>query len=89
MVLKKEDATALLDDETKYVVAGHHAFRAVDHEHLHNLGQRLINIGAKYGKVDIHDIFYGRNSVTSNAEHRFETSTTALKGCISMSHNIS
>lgn len=63
--------TQLKDAELKFVTAGSHSFNALENDGLLDLFQVGIDIGAKMGKVNVRDIFYGRKTIRQEALARF------------------
>ena len=48
-----------------------HSFRSVEHTGLLNLAQTCVDIGARCGKVDIHDIWFGRKTIRDVCYSKF------------------
>ncbi|CAF0832632.1 unnamed protein product [Adineta steineri] len=61
----------LKEAEAKFVVGGMHSFKSVEHSGLLNLAQTCVDLGARFGKIDIHDIWYGRKSIKDECYNRF------------------
>ncbi|CAF1449280.1 unnamed protein product [Adineta ricciae] len=48
-----------------------HSFKSVEHSGLQTLAQTCIDIGARCGKVDVRDIWYGRKSIRDECDKKF------------------
>ncbi|CAF3895256.1 unnamed protein product [Rotaria sp. Silwood1] len=75
LVSKKKIAPIYLqklkEAEVKFVVGGMHSFKSVEHAGLLNLAQTCVDIGARCGKIDIHDIWFGRKSIRDQCCNKF------------------
>ncbi|CAF4762223.1 unnamed protein product [Rotaria sp. Silwood2] len=69
----------LKDAELKFVTAGSHSFNALENDGILDLMQIAIEIGAQMGKVNIHDIFYGRKTIRNEAINKFNHFSTTIR----------
>jgi len=58
------DIAVVKQKEVIYCVDGHRSFRSVKQKGLRNLLQTCVDLGAKYGKIDISDVLAGRKAVS-------------------------
>ena len=65
----------LKNAELKFIVAGSHSFRSLENDEILQLVQTGIDIGANIGLVDVHDIFYGRQTVREEILLKFNQYT--------------
>ncbi|CAF4008178.1 unnamed protein product, partial [Rotaria sordida] len=65
--LPEKYKSKLKDAELKFIVGGSHSFNSLENNGLLNLVQTSIEIGANIGSVDVHDNFYGRQTIREEA----------------------
>ncbi|CAF3323163.1 unnamed protein product [Rotaria sp. Silwood2] len=65
----------LKDAELKFIVAGSHSFKSLENDGTLKLVQTAIEIGADIGLVDVHDIFYGRQTIREETLSKFHQYT--------------
>jgi hypothetical protein len=56
-----------------------HSFKSVEHTGLTNLAQTCIDIGARWGKIDIRDIWYGRRTIGDECYNKFISQKNKIK----------
>lgn len=69
-----------------------HSFKSVEHAGLLNLAQTCIDIGARCGKVDVQEIWFGRKSIQDECYNKFISYKNEIKNEIkkySMSRTLS
>ena len=49
-----------------------HSFQSVEHDGLLHLAQRCVDIGASFGRVNVADVWYGRESIHHECEIKFQ-----------------
>ncbi|KAF9754356.1 Transposable element Hobo transposase, partial [Nosema granulosis] len=81
-VLPEKYKLKLKDAELKFVVAGSHSFNSLENDGLLTLIQTGIEIGANFGLVDIHDIFYGRQSIREDALSKLAQYTHQIRSLL-------
>ena len=69
----------LKDVELRFVAAGSHSFNALENGGVFDLVQTAINIGAQVGKINVHDIFYGRKTIRNEAINKFNQFSTTIR----------
>lgn len=62
--LSQTDLQVMKQKQVEYCVAGYHSFKAVENKGLTNLMQMCVDYGAKYGKFDITESLYKRNTIS-------------------------
>jgi hypothetical protein len=55
------------------------SFKSVEHTGLTNLAQTCIDIGARWGKIDIQDIWYGRRTIRDECYNKFISHKNKIK----------
>jgi len=48
-----------------------HSFKSGEHSGLLNLAQTCVDIGARCGKTDIHDIWFGRKTICDECFNKY------------------
>ncbi|CAF4039817.1 unnamed protein product, partial [Rotaria magnacalcarata] len=69
----------LKDAELKFVAAGSHSFNALENDGVLDLVQTTIDIGAQMGKVNVHEIFYGRKTIRNESIAKFNHFSTTIR----------
>ena len=69
----------LKDAELKFIVAGSHSFRSLENGGILQLVQTGIDIGANIGLVDVHDIFYDRQTACEEIFLKFNQYTDQVR----------
>ena len=59
----KEEGKQLKDAEVRMVVQGGISFMFVDYPGLRSFAQKMIQVGSKYGYLDVNDVLYSRETV--------------------------
>ena len=77
---EKEEIKTL---QANFVANSHSAFSIVEDSHLKILGQKLIEIGAKYSNIDISSVWYGRHTIKEHIINKVEDFKNQLKPMIS------
>ncbi|CAF1313627.1 unnamed protein product [Rotaria sordida] len=80
--LPQKYKSKLKDAELKFIVGGSHSFNSLENNGLLNLVQTSIEIGANIGLVDVHDIFYGRQTIREEALSKFEQYTDQVRSSL-------
>ncbi|CAF4178595.1 unnamed protein product [Rotaria sordida] len=81
-ILPKTWQNRIKEAECKYVVAGMHSFRSVEHDGLLQLAQTCVDIGATFGRVNVENIWYGRQSIRNECELKFHQYREDIKSII-------
>lgn len=69
----------------KFVVQGRHSFASVENDGFIELCQKLVELGATYGKIDVRDVLPRRYAVTQGVENEYKEAKTAVKTMIAPS----
>ena len=56
-----------------------HSFKSVEHTGLTRLAQTCISIGARWGKIDVRDIWYGRKTIRDECHSKFISQKHRIK----------
>jgi DNA-binding XRE family transcriptional regulator len=59
-----------------------HSYRSVEHDGLLELAQTCIDIGATFGRVDVSDIWYGRQTIRYECDQKFNQYVEHIKSVI-------
>lgn len=68
--------------EAKFVICGYNSFKSLESESLLNLMQFFLKIGLTHGYVDIKDIFFGRNTISTYISELYISSKECIKSVI-------
>ena len=71
--LSKADISLVKQQEVKYCVDGYHSFRSVEHKGLRGLLQTCVDLGAKYGKMNVEEFLTGRKAVSRLSASKVDT----------------
>ncbi len=66
--LTKQDSTLLKTKEVMYCVQGYNSFKSVEHASFIDLLQMCADIGTRYGKVDITDLLFKRQTISQECK---------------------
>lgn len=80
--MSKLDLESLKYAETKFITTNYLAFRIVDSPSLKELFQTGLELGAKYGNVDLDEFWFGRKGVTDNLGNIVNCFKTKIKAQI-------
>jgi hypothetical protein len=59
-----------------------HSYRSVEHSGLLELAQVCIDVGATFGRVNVSDVWYGRQSIHSECDEKFHQHLKDIKSII-------